>query len=89
MKEKIIILFTLFVMFSTNIFADEEVSYLAKELNLYAGTKASIQWERIFSSERRLKRYKLDKLDEKKLLKLRNYLIRHAADSKQPIVPGL
>jgi hypothetical protein len=70
-------------------FADKDISELAKELNLYAGTKASIQWERIFSSERRLKRYNLDELQPEKLIKLRNYLIKHSADSKQPVVPGL
>lgn len=64
-------------------------SALALELNLYAGTKASVQWERIFSSDVRLKRHGLDRLDYNQLLKLKNYLIKHAADSKQPVVPGL
>lgn len=84
-KKNVLILLLLL----TSILADEDVSALAKNLNLYAGTKASIQWERIFSSERRLKRYNLDKLNENELTKLKNYLIKHAADSKQPIVPGL
>lgn len=74
--------------FITNLSANT-VSALAQELNLYAGTKASVQWERIFSSDRRMKRYGLDTLDYNKLLKLKHYLIKHSADSKQPVVPGL
>lgn len=62
---------------------------LAKELNLYAGTKASIQWERVFSSQRRLAKYKLDQLSQTTRDSLKTYLIKHAADSEQPIVPGL
>ena len=62
---------------------------LANELNLYAGTKASIQWERVFSSQRRLEKYKLNHLSPSILNSLENYLIHHAADSEQPIVPGL
>lgn len=87
-KQTIFALLVLFLL-TNNLFAKDDISYLAKDLNLYAGTKASIQWERIFSSERRLKRYKLDKLDVQKLSQLKNYLIKHAADSKQPVVPGL
>ena len=62
---------------------------LASKLNLYAGTKASIQWERVFSSQKRLLKYKLDSLPKETLLELKIYLIDHAADSEQPIVPGL
>lgn len=67
----------------------EDVSELAKELSLYAGSKASIQWKRIFKSEKRLVKYKLGSLtmDERKTLE--KYLVNHAADSEQPIVPGL
>ena len=71
-----------------NLYA-KSVSTLAKEYNLYAGTKASIQWERIFSSERRMKKYKLDTLSFEMKNRLKSYLINHAADSEQPIVPGL
>ncbi len=88
MKNKIIYI-TLILLMSTMLSAESDTADLAKKLNLYAGTKASIQWERIFSSERRLKRYKLDNLDEVKLIQLKNYLIKHSADSKQPVVPGL
>ena len=62
---------------------------LAKELKLYAGTKAGVQWKRIFSSKRRMKKHELDTLNETTRKKLKNYLVAHAADSEQPIVPGL
>lgn len=87
MKNVIKLIFIL--LLSIDVIADEDMSDIAKNLNLYAGTKASIQWERIFSSERRLKRYKLDEIDTNKLIRLKSYLIKHAADSKQPVVPGL
>jgi len=89
MKIHIIYAIAVILLLSSNLLASNEISYLAKNLDLYAGTKASIQWERIFSSERRLKRYKLDKLDNTRLNELKSYLIKHAADSKQPVVPGL
>jgi len=74
--------------FFFNLYA-KDISNIAKEFNLYAGTKASIQWERIFSSERRMIKYKIDTLSFKIKNELRIYLINHAADSEQPIVPGL
>ena len=83
------ILLNAFFIISIIPLSASSVSDLAKELNLYAGTKASVQWERVFSSERRLKRYGLDTLKYDKLVELKYYLIKHAADSKQPIVPGL
>ena len=72
----------------TNINASSK-SQLAKELKLYAGTKATIQWKRVFSSPRHLKRYHLNDLDDETKKRLKTYLIHHAADSDQPIVPGL
>jgi len=52
-------------------------------------SKAVIQWERIFSSDKRKKRYKIDQLTPVVQQQLKNYLIQHAADSSQPMVPGL
>lgn len=72
----------------TNLSANN-IANLAQQLGLYPGTKATVQWERVFSNERRMKRYGLDRLAYDKLIKLKYYLIEHAADSKQPIVPGL
>ena len=80
---------TLIILALTTTLSAGTISTLASKMNLYAGTKASVQWERIFSSERRLKRYGLDTLNYDKLVELKYYLIQHAADSKQPIVPGL
>ena len=62
---------------------------LSKKLGLIPGTKASIQWKRIFTNERKLKRYGLDKLSKEEKQLLQEYLINHAADSPRPIVPGL
>ena len=72
----------------TTLFA-KDIATLAVELDLYAGTKASIQWERIFSSQRRMQKYNLDKLSKELRNDLKSYLIKHAADSEQPMVPGL
>ncbi len=62
---------------------------LASDLNLIPGAKASIQWKRIFSSPKRLKKYNLDKLSKNELNALKDFLIDHAADSPKPLVPGL
>lgn len=67
----------------------KDVSELARELSLYPGSKASIQWKRIFKSEKRLIKYKLIHLSPEVRNQLEEYLIDHAADSEQPIVPGL
>ena len=67
----------------------QAIPKLASDLGLYGGMKASIQWERIFSSQKRLKKYNLDTLQNDVQKALKNYLIQHAADSEQPIVPGL
>lgn len=77
------------LLLSTSLFAQKDIQKLSQELGLYGGEKATVQWVRIFSSPRHLKRYKLDTLDQETLARLRDYLIAHAADSEQPIVPGL
>ncbi len=80
--------FLLFAFLLTSLNASE-ISQLATKLSLYPGTKAIIQWERVFSSQRRLKKYDLHTLSASDKQKLKEYLIEHAADSEQPIVPGL
>jgi len=87
MQKSLKIIFSLLIIVNTAYALD--VVQLAKELNLQAGTKASIQWRRVFSSPRHMKRYKIDHLDEKTRASLEKYLVQHAADSDQPIVPGL
>lgn len=89
MLKKICFVFLLCILCTTAGAAQQEMQQLAKQYGLYGGEKATVQWVRIFSSSRHLKRYKLDTLDKATLEKLRAYLIEHAADSEQPIVPGL
>lgn len=67
----------------------EPIEQIAKKFNLYGGEKATVQWKRVFSSKRHLQRYKLEELDQATRDKLEKYLIQHAADSEQPIVPGV
>lgn len=67
----------------------QEGRVLCQKLNLQPGTKASIQWERIFKSEARQKRLGIDKLTEREKKVLEVYLLEHAADSAHPMVPGL
>lgn len=85
---KYLFILLLSTLFLTTIHADNIIK-LAKDFNLYAGTKATVQWERIFSSHRHMKRYKIDTLPQNIRDELKAYLIKHAADSDQPIVPGL
>jgi len=61
---------------------------LARALHLSAASKAMIQWERVFESERKMKRYGIDRLTEAERERLRNYLIDHAIDSDRPTVAG-
>ncbi len=82
--------FILFVLFiSVEYLNAQDISSIAKSLNLYPGTKASIQWERVFANERKLKKYSINTLKKSQQEELRAYLIKYAADSDQPIVPGL
>ena len=85
--KTIITLIATFILISNLSASDME--NLAKELNLYPGTKATVQWKRIFTSPRHMKRYHIDSLSQTHRVLLMQYLIRHAADSDQPIVPGL
>lgn len=89
--KQILVLFFFFIFYPlyANETASLSISQLAKKLHLYGGQKAIIQWERVFSSQRHLKRYHLDELPVSERLELKKYLIDHAADSEQPIIPGL
>ena len=80
--------FIIILLFLTTLHAND-IELLAKKFNLYGGEKATIQWKRVFSSQRHLKRYNLDKIPKEMRQKLELYLIEHAADSDKPIVPGL
>ncbi len=82
--KKYIFLFFLFVI---KIFA-VDVETLVKELDIVPAKKASIQWERVFTSKRKMKRYGLDHLTDEEKTVLKEYLISHAADSDKPKFAG-
>ena len=86
MKWILLLFMNLTLLYAHN---HNDAKNIATKFNLYAGTKAIIQWERIFSSQRRLEKYKLNQLSIEEKAQLKLYLIEHAADSEQPIVPGL
>ena len=65
------------------------IENVSNELNLIPASKAIVQWERVFSSESRKKRFHIDQLSPEVQELLKAYLIEHAADSSQPMVPGL
>jgi hypothetical protein len=81
----ILLLFSVTFLYAKETLAES----LANELKISAASKAMIQWERVFKSPRKMKRYKIDTLtdDEKKVLK--RYLINHAIDSDQPTIAGV
>ena len=88
--SKLIILFV--VIMTVNIYADdsfESPQQIAKKLHLTPASKAIIQWERVFKSKRKLKRYKIDTLNEEQQTLLKEYLVDHAIDSDQPTVAGV
>ena len=55
-----------------------DASSLASKLGLFAGTKATVQWERVFASPRRMRAYKLDTIPQDQINELKIYLIEHA-----------
>jgi len=77
------------ILLNLNLEADtinaEDIAY---KLKLSAGSKAIVQWERVFKSERKMKRYKIDKLTPQQQDALKEYLVNHAIDSDQPTVAG-
>ena len=84
---KILMLFFLFTSIS---FANSDaIADVCNELKLVPASKAIVQWERVFSSEKRKSKYGIDQLSPETQVVLKAYLIKHAADSSQPMVPGL
>ena len=85
---KVLLLLFLFV---PTLFADSDDSIVkvCVELDLVPASKAIVQWERVFSSEKRKSRYGIDQLSLEVQQLLKTYLVEHAADSSQPMVPGL
>ena len=68
---------------------DTSMEKISTDLGLVPASKAIVQWERVFSSDRRMKKYNIDTLSIHLQDKLKVYLVQHAADSNQPMVPGL
>ncbi len=62
---------------------------ITKELNLNPSSKAQKQWERIFVNSEKMKQFGIDSLNENEKESLKEYLIKHAADSDQPTIPGI
>jgi len=85
---RLLILFTLLSIVTIEASEANAIS-LAKSLNLSAGSKAIVQWERIFQSQRKMKRYKIDTLSQKDQEILKEYLIDHAIDSDRPTIAGI
>ena len=81
--------FILLLFIVTSLQANTQMIVLAKSLNLSAGSKAIVQWERVFKSERKMKRYNIDKLSDTEQDALKEYLIQHAIDSDQPTIAGV
>ena len=61
---------------------------LANKLNLVAGYKAIIQWEKVFKNKRKMKKYKIINLSKTEKRLLKRYLINHAIDSDEPEIAG-
>lgn len=79
----------LWVSLATLIFAQKSGKELASEFEISASSRVSSQWENIFSYERKMKRYGVNKLSEDEKKRLKEYLIRHAADSDHPEAAGI
>jgi len=84
-------LFILLFLFSIrNLLAgDSYAAALAQKLQLSAGSKAIVQWERIFQSDKKMKRYHIDTLSKEEREILKEYLINHAIDSDKPTIAGI
>ena len=82
----LVVLFSISVVYGSN---ETEGAQLAQQLGLDAASKAMIQWERVFKSERKMKRYKINTLSINKQKLLKRYLIDHAIDSDHPTVAGV
>ena len=83
-------IFALIILFVIVSYAqNSSIEKICRDLDLVPASKAVVQWERVFSSDRRMKKYKIDKLSENERKALKLFLVQHAADSNQPMVPGL
>ena len=87
--KKLKFYFLLFILTPFLYAGGSDAIVLARSLNLSAGSKAIIQWERVFKSKKKMKRYKINTLSDEDKSKLKEYLIDHAIDSDQPTIAGV
>jgi len=85
MRFEIVLISLLFLL--TELFSISPEK-LVEKLSLNPATKAMLQWERVFKSERKMKRYKIYSLSEEEKKILKEYLLSHAADSDKPKFAG-
>ena len=89
-KNYILLIMFLYIFFGVLSLQANQITSkeIALKLNLNAGYKAIVQWKRVFKSERKMKRYRINllTLDEKN--RLEEYLVNHAIDSDSPTVAG-
>ncbi len=75
------------LMFCNFVFASTGAE-LASNLHINPSTKAQIQWKKVFKKPHKMKKYGIDTLSPLQQQSLLDYLIQHAADSDEPMVPG-
>jgi ABC-type metal ion transport system substrate-binding protein len=75
-------------LFLTVNLSASDIEVLVNQLKLQPGSKAILQWDRVFKSERKKKRYKINTLSFQDQQKLEVYLKNHAIDSDKPTVAG-
>ncbi|WP_297483908.1 hypothetical protein [Sulfurimonas sp.] len=92
-QNKISKLVALYVLsITTGIYASNlslSPQQITKRLHLIPASKAIIQWERVFKSEQKLKKYRINTLNTEQKIQLKKYLLNHAIDSDQPTVAGV
>jgi len=86
---KLFLLCVIFFFISSLDASESRALMLAESLHLSAGSKAIVQWERIFASPKKMKRYKIDQLSQEEQEILKEYLIDHAIDSDKPTIAGI
>ena len=62
---------------------------ISNKLGISASSKASAQWNRVFVKAKKMKKYGIDKLNDKEKRALKSYLVNHAADSDTPEAAGM
>jgi len=84
---KRVIQYIVLIMITVNLQASD-IEILVNKLKIQPGSKAILQWDRVFKSKRKMKRYKIDTLSFQDQQELEIYLKNHAIDSDKPTVAG-